>query len=143
MRLVLATLIGLMVLTSAAPSWADDAADLAGSWVVTAAEFKGIARDLANFSFDTLKFADGKMVTSKDGEEVSTVSYEVIGNKKPKRMNWSTEENGTLPTIYDIQGSTLRICFPIKKPSKEKDIPAPKTFKTKGKNLVLITAEKE
>jgi uncharacterized protein (TIGR03067 family) len=120
---------------------------LQGTWKVTSGEFSGKALTPAELGIDALVVA-GETMTLKHGErEVAKYPFEVIPDRKPKGMVWTKEQDGkkaTHPLIYEIDGTTLKICFPMlgKKAPAEAPKP-PESFDTKGKPLGLLIAEKK
>ncbi|REJ95682.1 MAG: TIGR03067 domain-containing protein [Planctomycetota bacterium] len=143
MRTILSTVLGLLLVATAAVASADDARLLQGTWKIVAVEAMGQAEDLESFGLDAIVIQGNRLTLSKGGEAVLSVDLTVNESISPKQMIWSDKEQGALPAIYELRGNTLRVCFPLVPSSKENDIPPPESFQTKDKPLALLTTERQ
>jgi uncharacterized protein (TIGR03067 family) len=119
---------------------------LQGTWKVKSGEFSGKALTPPELGIDTLVVAGEKMTLKFGEKEVASYPFEVFPDRKPKGMVWTKEQDSkkaTHPLIYEIDGATLKLCFPMlgKKAPAEAPKP-PENFETKGKPLGLVVAEK-
>lgn len=120
---------------------------LQGTWKVKSGEFSGKALTPPELGIDTLVVAGEKMTLKLGEKEVASYPFELFPDRKPKGMVWTKEQDGkkaTHPLIYEIDGATLKICFPMLGKKAPAEAPtAPENFDTKGKPLGLIVAEKK
>lgn len=74
-------------------------------------------------------------------------NFTVDPTKRPTAMDWQKDkESITLPTIYELDGNDLKLCFPVlpKKGSGTKlDIKRPNSFDTRGKPIMFLTLKRE
>lgn len=120
---------------------------LQGTWKVKSGEFSGKALTPPQLGIDTLVVAGEKMTLKLGEKEVASYPFEVFPARKPKEMVWTKEQEGkkaTHPLIYEIDGASLKICFPMLGKRAPAQAPTPpENFETKGKPLGLIVAEKK
>jgi uncharacterized protein (TIGR03067 family) len=143
---------GVTAAAAPPPNWdevrakAEETKKLQGRWKIVRVEMAGQEIPLKEADLDEIVVVGEKMTFKEGDKESFTVGFEVYPNSKPKGMLWKkeTEEGtGTHPLVYEIDGTKLRLCFPLltKKAPKEAPKP-PEGFDTKGKPLVLVVAER-
>jgi uncharacterized protein (TIGR03067 family) len=118
---------------------------LQGTWKVTSAEFSGKAMTPKEIGIDTIVVKDAKMTLRNGDKEVAVYPFELLPDRKPKGMIWTKEgpKGGKLPAIYELDGTKLKLCFPLLKSTPLKEFPKLENFDTKGKPLGLLIAEKK
>jgi uncharacterized protein (TIGR03067 family) len=121
---------------------------LQGTWKVVSGEFSGKAMTPKELQIDAIVVAGDKMTLKYGDKELATYPFEVYPDRKPKGLLWTKEvkgqPKGTHPVSYEIDGTKLKLCFPLLGPTPPKEAPKPpENFDTKGKPLGLIVAEKE
>jgi uncharacterized protein (TIGR03067 family) len=146
-----ATLALLLGACCAAPAQDKDAnaaevKKLQGTWKITSGEFMGKTMTPKELGIDTIVIADTKMRLKNGDREVALYSFALFPDRKPKEMVWTKDgaKGGKLPAIYELDGTKLKLCFPLlmKTPLKEAPKP-PASFETKGKPLGMLVAEKK
>lgn len=143
MRTILAAVTALTLIATAPAAFADDAKDLQGSWKIMAVEAAGNEVPVERFTLDSVVIKGNQLALVKGGKAIVSVTYGLDATTSPKKMNWTKEEFGSMPAIYELDGASLRICFPLREASKENDIPVPESFDTKGKKLATLTLQKK
>jgi uncharacterized protein (TIGR03067 family) len=127
---------------------------LKGTWEVVAIERAGENVTGKDLELDQIIFKGDKMTAKLKGKTVITLGFSVDPSKKPKAMDWINHlQKGSSPLrgIYNLKDGPkdsveLRLCFPLlpRKGTKAAKRPErPKSFKTKGKPLMLIVAQRE
>jgi uncharacterized protein (TIGR03067 family) len=126
---------------------AQEAKKLQGTWKIVSAEFSGKRREVKDIGIDRIVVAGEKMTLKNGDKEVATYTFELYPDRKPKGLLWkkkTKEGTGRLPTIYQIDGTTLKLCVPLLTAEKPKEAPKPpESFDTKDKPLGLLIAERE
>jgi uncharacterized protein (TIGR03067 family) len=126
---------------------AQEAKKLQGTWKIVSAEFSGKRGEVKDIGIDRIVVAGEKMTLKNGDKEVATYTFELYPDRKPKGLLWkkkTKEGTGLLPAIYQIDGTTLKICFPLLTAEKPKETPKPpESFDTKDKPLGLLIAERE
>src|SRR5262245_15228368 len=146
----------LLVALAAADTPAEDAAKrekekLLGTWTVTQLEVNGTrfpAEATKDFQFI---FAADKMTRQRGGKVESEAAYRVNPSKSPKWMDFtdgaSKEKEKVVPVIYELDGDTLKLCFPAdyKKDGKLADgVKRPEKLDgAAGSNRVLMVLKRE
>jgi uncharacterized protein (TIGR03067 family) len=119
---------------------------LQGTWTIVSGEFSGKAMTPKDVGLDKIVVTGEKMALMRGDKEVAVYPFEVHPDKKPRGMTWTKkmgEKEGKLPVIYELDGTKLKICFPLLpgKPAEKPPTP-PENFETKDKPLGLVIAEK-
>ena len=126
---------------------AKEAKKLQGTWKIVAAEFSGKKMEIKDVGIDRIVVSGEKMTLKNGDKEVATYTFELYPDRKPKGLLWKKETKegtGLHPTIYEIDGTKLKLCFPLLSAEKPKEAPKPpESFDTKGKPLGLLVAERE
>jgi uncharacterized protein (TIGR03067 family) len=119
----------------------DDAKKLQGSWKPVTAELGGKPFPKEVLQTMKLVLADGKYTvtvgqqtdegTVKLGPAQKPRAMDIVGTKGPNRGK-------TIPAIYELKGTTLRICYNLGGKAR------PKEFKTKaGTRLFLVEYKRQ
>lgn len=135
----------------AAKARAEELKQLQGTWKIVSAEFSGKPMEVKAIGIDRIVVAGDKMTLRNGEKEVDTYRFDVYPDRKPKGMLWkkgvkkgTDERFGQHPVIYEIDGTKLKLCFPLLGTEKPKDPPKPpESFDTKDKPLGLLVAERE
>jgi len=126
---------------------AKEAKKLQGTWKIVSAEFSGKRREVRDIGIDRIIVSGEKMTLKNGDQEVATYTFELYPDHKPKGLLWKKETKegiGLHPTIYEIDGTKLKLCFPLLSTEKPKEAPKPaESFDTKDKPLGLLVAERE
>ena len=143
MRFILAALTGITMVALAPQVRADDVKDLQGTWKIVGVQVAGRTIPAGKFTLDAIVIKGDRLALSKDGKEAMDVTISVDSSASPKQMIWENPEHGSLPTIFEIKGNRLKLCFPLQQASKDNDIPAPEGFDTKGQQAIMFAAERQ
>ena len=119
-----------------------DLKEMQGAWKIEAAERGGEEFDIKQMGIDELKFDGDKMSLLNEGKPVAEYKIQLKSDVDPKKMAWFKPDKSWLPALYEFKEDKLRICFPMVPTSKDGQIESPKSFDTKDKPLVVITAAK-
>jgi len=115
----------------------DDAKAVQGSWTPTKADLGGQPMPEAVLKTISLKLDNGKYEVFAGGSP-DKGTYTIDSSSKPKGMTITGTEGPnkgkTFPSIYEVQGDTLRICYDLSGTKR------PTEFKSSaGTRLYLVT----
>jgi len=128
-----------------------DKEKLTGTWTVVSAEVNGMqvpAEALKDFQFI---FTAEKMTRKKDGKVQSEAGYRIDPTKSPKWMDGlgpPGDKQPYVPTLYEIDGDTLKLCFRTDYKDKNRKVVENPVRPTKldggaGTNQVLLVLKRE
>jgi uncharacterized protein (TIGR03067 family) len=114
-----------------------DAKAIQGSWTLVKAQLGGQPMGEEVMKTISLKLADGKYAVLASGEP-DNGTYTLDPSTKPKSITVTGTEGPnhgkTFPSIYELKGDTLRICYDLS------GMKQPKEFKSvAGTKLFLVT----
>lgn len=123
---------------------AREAQQLQGTWKIVAAEFSGMRKAAGEIGIDQIVVSGETMTLKRGDQAVATYKFELYPDRKPKGLLWKKEGQGLLPTIYEIDGAKLKLCFPLLGTEEPAAPPqTPQSFDTQDKPLGLLIAERE
>jgi uncharacterized protein (TIGR03067 family) len=123
MRIALATLLGILVLTATGGAAARaDKADVEkelkkfqGTWTFESVEAGGKVIPAAEFKGMTVTFKGDKYAVKKGAEVVEAATLKVDPSKSPRAFDVTVVEGpnkgAVMLGIYEISGDTLKVCF--------------------------------
>jgi uncharacterized protein (TIGR03067 family) len=124
----------------------EEAGKLQGTWKVESAVMGGQNIPLDKLGIEEIVFAGDKMSYQRQGKAIKTFGYKLDPRAKPKHLDWiNLEANKPLPGIYELNGDTLKLCFPLL-PGKDAKTPVtierPTNFETANLPRGVIVARK-
>ena len=138
MRSKVAALVGFCLIVGGVAGQGNgkgDAKEIEGTWTFVSAVKGGKKKDFGDDSV-SLVFKSGKLTITK-GDETKNGTYKIDPAKKPKHIDMTVEEN-QIKGIYDLQGTTLRICGSAMGDDR------PTEFKSdEGSQIMLLTLRRE
>jgi uncharacterized protein (TIGR03067 family) len=137
-HLLLALAAGLLAAAglSRAADAKDDKAKIAGTWSVVKAEFDGKEDPEGK---DAKLVFEGDKISVKMKDRTEDATFKLDPSQKPRHIDIKEKGDRTIPGIYELDGDSLKICFP-----RGNDKERPKEFTGKaGSGTMLVTLKRD
>jgi uncharacterized protein (TIGR03067 family) len=120
---------------------------LEGNWEVVSIEANGMKIPVQKGAPEKALIANGKATFYSDGKAMPTfkdLGLELDPKKSPKEVNLVRGKGETLPCIYELSDTELKIAMPLvpldRKP--EDKLERPNSFATKDKPVMVLTVKR-